>query len=84
MKYFFVGGFILAFFLHALIPAYGSPNKLELKVPFLCQAPFGDWRQPWQDACEEAAIHDWTGSKKTITQGRKAMLVFLYKPFNAP
>ncbi len=36
--------------------AFGLPDKLELKVPFLCQAPFGDWRQPWQDACEEAAI----------------------------
>jgi len=32
------------------------PDKVELGVPFLCQAPFADWSQPWQDACEEAAI----------------------------
>ena len=32
------------------------PEKVELKVPFLCQAPFANWSQPWQDACEEAAI----------------------------
>jgi hypothetical protein len=32
------------------------PPKTELNVPFLCQAPFGNWEQPWQDACEEAAI----------------------------
>ncbi|MFA6431457.1 MAG: C39 family peptidase [Candidatus Margulisiibacteriota bacterium] len=32
------------------------PKKIELAVPFLCQAPSGDWSQPWQDACEEAAI----------------------------
>lgn len=27
-----------------------------LKVPFTLQAPYSDWRQPWQDACEEATI----------------------------
>jgi hypothetical protein len=32
------------------------PHQVKLKVPFLCQAPFGNWAQPWQDACEEAAI----------------------------
>ncbi len=32
------------------------PERVELDVPFLCQAPFGNWAQPWQDACEEAAI----------------------------
>ena len=31
-------------------------KKIELTAPFLCQAPNGDWSQPWQDACEEAAI----------------------------
>ncbi|MFA4843428.1 MAG: C39 family peptidase [Candidatus Margulisiibacteriota bacterium] len=41
------------------LPAWaadGPPQKVELEVPFLCQAPFGNWAQPWQDACEEAAI----------------------------
>lgn len=32
------------------------PNQIKLEAPFLCQAPFGNWSQPWQDACEEAAI----------------------------
>lgn len=27
-----------------------------LRVPFTLQAPYSDWRQPWQDACEEATI----------------------------
>ena len=32
------------------------PNKTYLPVPFLCQAPYANWSQPWQDACEEVAI----------------------------
>ena len=28
----------------------------NLPVPFTSQAPAGVWTQPWQDACEEAAI----------------------------
>ncbi|MFA5113841.1 MAG: C39 family peptidase [Candidatus Margulisiibacteriota bacterium] len=32
------------------------PPRVELQVPFLCQAPFANWAQPWQDACEEAAL----------------------------
>lgn len=32
------------------------PKKAELSVPFLCQAPNGNWAQPWQEACEEANI----------------------------
>lgn len=32
------------------------PNKIYLLTPFLCQAPFGNWSEPWQDACEEASI----------------------------
>lgn len=35
--------------------SWGS-GVIDQPVPFLCQAPYGDWRQPWQDACEEAAI----------------------------
>jgi hypothetical protein len=35
---------------------YDPSKKLVLDVPFLCQAPFANWAQPWQDACEEAAI----------------------------
>lgn len=47
----------LVVFVNGVQPrAAALPPKVELKVPFLCQAPFADWRQPWQDACEEAAI----------------------------
>ncbi|MBP9761126.1 MAG: C39 family peptidase, partial [Candidatus Magasanikbacteria bacterium] len=28
----------------------------QIPVPFTSQAPFADWRQPWQDACEESTI----------------------------
>ena len=36
--------------------ASALPPKVFLPVPFLCQAPHGNWKQPWQDACEEAAV----------------------------
>lgn len=32
------------------------PLKLNLSVPFTAQAPEKNWDQPWQDACEEAAV----------------------------
>jgi hypothetical protein len=28
----------------------------DLPVPFTSQAPFFDWREPWQNACEETSI----------------------------
>ena len=31
-------------------------QTVNLSVPFTSQAPEGNWDQPWQDACEEAAI----------------------------
>ncbi len=31
-------------------------DNVTLTVPFQPQAPFGDWRQPWGEACEEAAL----------------------------
>jgi peptidase C39-like protein len=48
-----------------LTPAIVSPSPtppsaltgdVNLDVPFQAQAPFRDWSQPYQDACEEAAI----------------------------
>jgi len=45
------------------------PPELNLKMTFYSQAPFGDWSEPWQEACEEASIlliantyynHNWT------------------------
>ncbi|MBI2639733.1 MAG: C39 family peptidase [Candidatus Sungbacteria bacterium] len=32
------------------------PEKLLLDVPFSSQAPYGNWDQPWQDACEETSV----------------------------
>ena len=32
------------------------PKSMNLPVPFTSQAPEGNWDQPWQDACEEAAV----------------------------
>lgn len=32
------------------------PAKINLDVPFTSQAPEKNWEQPWQDACEEAAV----------------------------
>ncbi|MFB6182285.1 MAG: C39 family peptidase [Candidatus Magasanikbacteria bacterium] len=32
------------------------PKEINLNVPFIPQAPTGDWSQPWQDACEEAGV----------------------------
>jgi hypothetical protein len=34
----------------------GLTSAVNLSVPFTSQAPEGNWDQPWQDACEEAAI----------------------------
>lgn len=34
----------------------GLPNKHLIKTAFVPQAPEKNWDQPWQDACEEAAI----------------------------
>ena len=32
------------------------PSRMNLAVPFTSQAPEKNWEQPWQDACEEAAV----------------------------
>lgn len=34
----------------------GLPNKHLIKTSFVPQAPEKNWDQPWQDACEEAAL----------------------------
>lgn len=37
-------------------PAPALPTHVNLNVPFTSQAPEANWDQPWQDACEEAAV----------------------------
>ncbi|OGH65898.1 MAG: hypothetical protein A3B90_00055 [Candidatus Magasanikbacteria bacterium RIFCSPHIGHO2_02_FULL_41_13] len=39
-----------------LPPQIEIPDSLNLDVPFVPQAPEKNWEQPWQDACEEAAV----------------------------
>ncbi len=31
-------------------------NKVRIQVPFLVQAPTGNWNMPYQEACEEASL----------------------------
>lgn len=37
-------------------PAETLPREWRLAVPFLSQAPLGDWAMPYQEACEEASL----------------------------
>ncbi len=37
-------------------PLSPFPARVLLDVPFTSQAPEKNWQQPWQDACEEAAV----------------------------
>jgi len=32
------------------------PKKFDIPMTFYSQAPYGNWKQPWQDACEEASL----------------------------
>lgn len=36
--------------------ATALPEKLLIEAPFSSQAPYGNWSQPWQDACEETSV----------------------------
>jgi hypothetical protein len=46
------------------------PVEKILEVPSTSQAPYSDWSEPWQNACEEAAIlivhHYLLGEKNNI------------------
>ena len=50
-------------------PAPSLPKELNLAMTFYSQAPFADWSEPWQNACEESSAllvanayykHNWT------------------------
>ena len=49
---------------------FQSPNSVQLDVPFVVQAPFGNWNDPiFQNACEESSIvmaMGWLNNIKTI------------------
>ncbi len=45
------------------------PKEVDLEIPFIPQAPFGDWRYPFNHTCEEAAVlmaHYYIEGKNTI------------------
>jgi len=46
------------------------PEEYNLLIPFSSQAPFGDWGEPYQEACEEASLimADAFFSKKTLSK----------------
>jgi len=39
-----------------IITPSGIPDLHQISTAFIPQAPQKDWQQPWQDACEEAAL----------------------------
>jgi len=47
-----------------------TPTAYNLAVPFTTQAPFGNWNEPFEDACEEASalMVDYYYQHKTFTQ----------------
>ncbi len=51
LSYFFVAVIVSSLF---FVPSVDA--AVFNSVPFTSQAPFGDWSEPWQNACEETAI----------------------------
>ncbi len=50
--------------------AEALPKKVELAVPYASQAPYGNWKAPWNEACEEtstAMIEAYYLQKETLT-----------------
>lgn len=59
-------------------PSSPSPSPIltgdiNLNVPFQSQAPFRNWAQPYQDACEEAAIIMVERSLRGVTLSKEEM-----------
>jgi hypothetical protein len=62
-------------------PTSTRPTSFNLEVPFTTQAPFANWDQPFQDACEEAAVltvyHYWEDKPFTPEVARDEILAFV-------
>lgn len=43
------------------------PQLVHHRVPFTSQAPYGNWDQPYQDACEETSLIMWHAAREKIT-----------------
>lgn len=57
------------------------PSRASLSVPFTVQAPFADWNDPYQEACEEAAllmVHSFlSGSGLSKQQANEQLLAII-------
>lgn len=55
-----------------------TPSAINLAVPFMSQAPRGDWSLPWQETCEEASamLVDafWRGATLSVEEAEAGML----------
>ena len=59
---------IIIFSISIAVARAQLPQKVVLPVPFTCQAPYGNWNQPYQDACEEGAVI--MAMRKTLTKAQ--------------
>ncbi len=54
------------------------PDKIRIEVPFIVQAPTGNWDMPYQEACEEASLimvhHFLQGTSVTPEEADKEIL----------
>jgi len=60
------------------------PSKVQLDVPYINEAPEGDWSGPWKNACEEASItmveKFYQGKKEvSITEAKEYMIMLFNK-----
>lgn len=46
---------VLMVFYHTKKPLQNK-GRLVLEVPYAAQAPYGEWKEPWDEACEETSV----------------------------
>ncbi|MBI5654763.1 C39 family peptidase [Candidatus Uhrbacteria bacterium] len=59
------------------------PKQVELEVPFVPEAPGGDWSGPWKNACEEASLvmaeEFYRGNTTMSVQAAKTRMTELFR-----
>ena len=83
---------ILGFLLVACSPATSQhhvdesgnqlPKKVTLSVPFTVQAPYANWDDPYQEACEEAAlliVHSYLAGNELSSENANKQLLSLFE-----
>lgn len=72
--------------------ASSLPPRIRIEVPFLVQAPLGNWDMPYQEACEEASLitvhHFLEGTSVTPEEANREILDLVaweknQSPYNA-